>query len=217
MPDVDAKPTLDGELAKLREAAALRTDEERRLRNERFFQELEEKVIRQAINVGEQAPDFVLQAAEGNRRVHLAEELERGPVVLCFYRGQWCPYCNLQLQGVQRHHQEILDLGAQVYFIGPETREDAMKMIDKTEATIPLLYDLDGGVMAAYRIEFTQPEYLRRADAEPWNARTGWRLPVPATFIIDRNGTVAARYSNADYKYRMEPAEIVAVLKTLHG
>ena len=93
-------------------------------------------------------------------------------------------------------------------------------VIDKQKATIPLLYDLDGSVMEAYKIAFTIPEYLQAGykmfggypDANP---ETGWRIPVPATFVVDQKGVIRGRHVNADYTYRMEPAEILAVLKEI--
>ena len=126
----------------------------------------------------------------------------------------------MELQVLQQAYPAIQALGAQVFFIGPETRDNALKLMDKQKATIPLLYDLDGSVMEAYKIAFTIPEYLQRGyqmmygfpDANP---STGWRLPVPATFVVDQRGVIRSRHVDADYTYRMEPAEILAVLKEI--
>ena len=126
----------------------------------------------------------------------------------------------MELQVLQQIYPAIQALGAQVFFIGPETRDNALKLMDKQKATIPLLYDLDGSVMEAYKIAFTNPEYLQRGyqmfggfpDANP---DTGWRLPVPATFVVDQQGVIRGRYVNADYTYRMEPAEILAALREI--
>lgn len=186
---------------------------------QRLLDELEESVIRTVLDVGETAPDFTLQTATDDRAVWLAEELAGGPVVVSFYRGQWCPYCNPELKGIDDRYQEILDLGASVYFIGPETRENQEKLAAKTGSTIPLLYDLDGAVMRDYGVEFTLPEYLRpmyaRFSFPETNPRTGWRLPMPATFVIAREGTVVARHVNGGYTRRMETGEIIAALKSL--
>ena len=109
-----------------------------------------------------------------------------------------------------------------MFLIGPETRDNALKLMDKQKATIPLLYDLDGSVMEAYKIAFTIPEYLQSGyqmfggfpDANP---ETGWRIPVPATFVVDQQGVIRSRYINADYTRRMEPAEILRVLREIAG
>ncbi|HEY5639902.1 MAG TPA: redoxin domain-containing protein [Dehalococcoidia bacterium] len=128
----------------------------------------------------------------------------------------------MELQVLQQAYPAIQALGAQVIFIGPETRDNALKLMDKQQATIPLLYDLDGSVMEAYKIAFTIPEYLQGgykmfAGFPDANPDTGWRLPVPATFVVDQKGVIRGRYVNADYTYRMEPAEILAVLQEIAG
>jgi len=126
----------------------------------------------------------------------------------------------MELQVLQQAYPAIQALGAQVFFIGPETRDNATKFMDKQRATIPVLYDLDGSVMEAYKIAFTIPEYLQNgykmfAGIPDANPDTGWRIPVPATFVIDQQGVVRGRHVNADYTYRMEPAEILSVLQEI--
>lgn len=207
--------TLDDELRNLRDASAARTSPEFLAAREKLTDELERTVVANALAVGEIAPDFALRTATDDREVRLSTEFAKGPVVLCFYRGQWCPYCNLELRAVQRHKGEIEALGAQVFFVGPETRDNSMKMVEKTAAVVPVLYDIDGEAMDGFRLSFEQPESLRRAGAEAWNPRTGWRLPIPATYVIGRDGRVGARFVNADYRYRMEPAEIVEAVRKL--
>ena len=126
----------------------------------------------------------------------------------------------MELQVLQQAYPAIQALGAQVFLVGPETREDALKLMDKQKATIPLLYDLDGSVMEAYKLAFTIPDYLKAGykmfggfpDANP---DTGWRIPVPATYVIDQASVIRGRHVNADYTRRMEPAEIIAVLKEI--
>jgi peroxiredoxin len=108
-----------------------------------------------------------------------------------------------------------------VFFIGPETRDNAMKMMDKQHASIPLLYDLEGFVMAAYGVAFEIPDYFKEGYAAMGlpdaNPNTGWQLPIPATYVIDQKGTVRAAYVNPDYTHRMEPEEIVRALKEITG
>lgn len=211
--------TLESQLGKLRAAAAERTPEEIRTLAAQFLTKLEQTTVQKALAVGAKAPDFVLQAADDDRKVWLAEELRHGPVVLSFYRGQWCPYCNLEVNGMQAHYQDMLNASARVYLIGPETRDNAQKLTEKTGSSIPILYDLDGEVMAAYGLEFSIPESLQpmyaRFGFPETNPRTGWRLPLPATYVIARDGDVVARYVNADHSRRMEPADIIAALKSL--
>lgn len=210
---------LENELGRLRAMAAERMPAALQQATEEAATILERDVVSKALNVGEKAPDFSLRDAADDRFVWLSEELSQGPVVLSFYRGQWCPYCNLELQGMQRHYQEMRDLGASVYFVGPETRDHAQMLLEKSGTEIPLLYDIDGSVMNDYRIAFSVPESLRpmysRFGLPDANPITGWTLPIPATFVIAQDGEVIARFVNADYSRRMEPAEIIAALKSL--
>ncbi len=212
-------PTLESRLAQLRAAAAERTPEEIRRLTAALTEDLERTVVANTLAVGEKAPDFTLRAADDDRVVWLAEELNNGPVVLSFYRGQWCPYCNLELKGMQQRYDEILQLGASVYFVGPETRDHASMMAEKTESTIPLLYDVSGEVMRAYRIDFTIPEGLRpmysRFGFHEANPQTGWSLPIPATFVIAPDGDIVARHVSGDYSQRMEPADIISAVSSL--
>lgn len=188
---------------------------------ERLAAELEDSVIREAISVGDRAPDFELPVTGSERTMRLSDAISRGPVVLSFYRGEWCPYCRLELQGLQQALPRIEALGAEIYFIGPLTEEKSIEMMEQNHASIPILYDLDGTVMEAYRIAFEIPDYLKLGyqtrgfpDANPG---TGWRLPVPATYVIDGGGLVRARYANGDYTRRMEPADILAALEEIVG
>lgn len=125
---------------------------------------------------------------------------------------------------MQQIYDEVRALGAEIYSIGPETPENARKFAEKGRGVyIPVLYDLNGAVMDAYRISFEVPEALWPF-FDSWglnlpalNPQVGWRLPVPATFILDLNGVVRARYVNSEYTERMEPADIVAALRAFAG
>ncbi len=103
--------------------------------------------------------------------------------------------------------------------MGPETEEDARKLLGKNETDIPVLTDSEGTAMEAYRIDFELPERLKRAYTRlgfpDRNPKTGWRLPVPATFVIDRDRVIRSRHCLADYRYRMEPRDIVAAVEAL--
>jgi peroxiredoxin len=116
-------------------------------------------------------------------------------------------------------HAEIQALGAEVFFVGPETRDNAMKLMDKQNASIPLLYDLDGSVMRSYGLSFELPTYmqpfLQAMGLPEANPETGWQLPIPATYVLDQQGAVHARHVNPDYTYRMEPLDVIEALKEI--
>lgn len=211
--------TLEAELERMREVAAARATPERAALQAEAIAEIERIVAGRALSVGATAPDFTLRAADDNREVSLSRLLGQGPIVLSFYRGQWCPYCNVELRAVEQRYPEIRALGAEVLFIGPETRENAAKMIEKAEATVPVLYDFDGDVMDAYGLTFEVPESLRpmyeRFGFPDLNTATGWKLPIPATYVVRPDRVIAASFANADYRYRMDPEDILAALREI--
>ncbi len=184
--------------------------------------DLEANVVTKAVAVGDAAPDFTLRNAATDETVTLSGALEDGPVVLSFYRGDWCPFCNAELHALGLVHPDILAMGAKLFYIGPETRDHAQSMVEANSTDVPLLYDEDGAVQDAYRLTFELPEgfrpmYQKWFDFPNRNTKTEWKLPVPATYVIGRDGVVAFRHADANYQYRMEPAEILAELKKLDG
>jgi len=210
------------ELARpLRERAAQRVDPERQAQLQALFTQLEREQAQQAPAVGDRAPDFVLQEAGTGRTVQLSDAVTRGPVVLSFYRGQWCPYCNLEVRALESIHDEVRALGGAIYLIGPETEENALKLREKTESTIPLLFDDAADVCRAYGLAFELPAYFQESyraagnDLPVANPGVGWALPIPATFVIGPDSTIAARHLDPDYRERMEPAEILAAARAL--
>ncbi len=210
------------ELARpLRERAALRVDPERQAHLQDLFAELEREQAQQAPAIGDRAPDFTLQEAGTGRTVQLSDAVTRGPVVLSFYRGQWCPYCNLEVRALQSIHDEIRALGGEIYLIGTETEENALKLREKTKSTIPLLFDGAADVCRAYGLAFELPAYFQESyraagnDLPVANPGMGWTLPIPATFVIGPDCTIAARHVDPDYRERMEPADILGAARAV--
>ncbi len=162
-------------------------------------------LVRQALKAGERAPLFRLRNNTGDF-VSLSEALDRGPVVVSFFRGDWCPFCRLELQALAEAHLEIERLGATLIGLSPLPSADSC-------SSFPIL--------ARYRIAFTvapqiRPAYL--ALGYPEGLKKGpdrWVLPLPATYIIDRNGIVGLSYVDADYTTRFEPREIAVALAHL--
>ena len=170
------------------------------------------------LEVGENAPDFRLPNAAG-QEVSLEDRLSQGAVVLTFYRGAWCPICNLQLLALQRALPGIHSLGASVIAVAPDDSEPTP---DNTQLDFDLLTDVDQSVIGAYRLHYRVPDEVRwiytgvfDTDVSDFNADGSWNLPVPATFIVDREGIVRNRHVTADYLRRMEPDEVVAALEEL--
>ena len=177
--------------------------------------------VARGLAVGDVAPDFTLTDAVGNQVV-LADLLTEGPVVVTFYRGEWCPYCNLQLRALQEALPEITSTGATLVAISPQAPDHALTMTEKHELAFPVLSDLDQEVSESYKVRFDVTGELEdiqvnvfKSDPAQQNADGRRSLPVPSTFIIDRDGTVRFAAVNADWRVRVEPADVIAALKAL--
>lgn len=157
--------------------------------------------------IGSKAPDFKAKDQNGNE-VRLKDLLKKGKVVLVFYRGQWCPYCNRMLSRIQDSIQLIKDKGATVVAVSPEKQESIALTVEKTKAEYPVLYDAGLKIMKAYDVEFEVPENTitryRNAniDIEKNNGSNGKYLPVPAVYIINSESTIIYRFFETDYKKR---------------
>jgi peroxiredoxin len=171
--------------------------------------------------VGERAPEFSLPDARG-RMIALGERLSEGPVVLVFYRGEWCPYCNTYLRALQAALPEITSRGASLIAVSPQSADHSLSITEKAALGFDVLSDVDQAVIRAYKLQFTVPSDLQDLHLEVFdidlrdhNADRSWKLPVPATFVIDRDGVVRANHVSADYRTRMEPGDILAALDEL--
>ncbi len=174
-----------------------------------------------AIKIGYKAPSFKLPNPEG-KLVSLDTLLEKGPVVITFYRGDWCPYCNLQLRALQGKLSEIHALGATLVAISPQVPDGSLSKSEINEMEFIVLSDQDAKVASQYGVAWEVPEFLmehmrvdRNLDLDKINNGNGAILPIPATFILGRDGLVKWNYVNVDYRTRSEPDEIIEALKKL--
>ncbi|WP_299596779.1 peroxiredoxin-like family protein [uncultured Microbulbifer sp.] len=174
-----------------------------------------------AIKVGQEAPDFELPDSEG-KPTSLGSLLENGPLVLVFYRGSWCPYCNLQLNALQEYLQDIRSLGASLVAISPQVPDGTMTPDEISKMDFAVLSDQDAKTASQYGLAWEVPEFLiehmrvdRNLDLETINNGNGSVLAIPATFVLDRNGVVTWRHVDVDYRTRSEPADIVEALQKL--
>jgi peroxiredoxin len=177
-------------------------------------------IAQRAIKAGDRAPDFRLPDARGGH-VRLRDLLARGPVVVSFYRGGWCPYCNLELHALQNALPEIQQLGAQLVAISPQTPDESLSTSEKNDLQFAVLGDIGSATAKAYGIAFDlaeelRPIYTRFGHALPdKNGDDSWILLIPATYVVDTNGDVVLAFVDVDYRNRLEPAEIVAALEAL--
>ena len=165
---------------------------------------------------GEAMPQFLLPDETG-RLVSLAALLVQGPVAVMFYRGHWCPYCRLNVRAVVQAIDRIRAVGAQVVAIMPETQTYAEKFKAEGEVPFPVLTDLDNGYALSLNLAIwlgTEIQHLlAHQDLASFHGNDGWVLPIPATFVVGRDGLVKARFVDPDFRKRMEVDDLVAALK----
>jgi peroxiredoxin len=173
-----------------------------------------------AIGVGDQAPDFVLPDAQG-KMLSLSHLLGSGPAAVTFYRGGWCPYCNIQLRAYQAALPEMIALGARLVAISPQRPDGSLSTAETNELTFDVLSDVGNTVARRFGLVYALPEELRAAlrsnnKALPGiNGDESWELPVPAVYLIARDRRVALAAIDVDYRNRLEPEAILAALKSL--
>lgn len=174
----------------------------------------DDEVTVQGLKVGDDAPEFFGIDQAGNQ-LNLSKVIENGPVVLIFYRGYWCPYCNKHLSQLQDSLQLILDKGASVIAISPELPEFAEKTISKTGASFSIISDTTHQIMKDYKVDYAVSKgkaFMYKVfgmNIEKTNGDDSNTLPVPATYIIDINGKIKYVHFKSDYKKRASISEIL--------
>lgn len=173
-----------------------------------------------ALKAGDKCPDFTLPTAEGGLE-RISDVLERGPAVVSFYRGQWCPFCSAELEALHVAEPQIRAGGAQLVAITPEAGGLALKVKRERKFGFDILCDLDNGVALQFGLVFRVPDEAVAFFNEVRHSlptiydNNSWFLPIPATYIVARDGTIAHSYVNPDFRYRLDPSEIVRVLSEL--
>ena len=171
-------------------------------------------VYPEGLKVGDAAPMFTAKDQNG-KIVKLKQALKKGPVVLLFYRGQWCPFCNKQLSHFSDSLQMLIAKGASVLAITPETEENVKKTVEKTKSSFPILEDEGMAIMKMYKVNFavdgnTIAKYKGYGiDFDKANGSNGANLPVPATYIIGKDGIVKYVFFNTDYRKRASVQDII--------
>lgn len=175
-----------------------------------------------ALGTGDEAPDFLLPDVRGSS-VSLFAVLRHGPAVVTFYRGGWCPYCNIQLRAYQAVLPEMTALGGRLLAISPQLPDRSLSTADSNQLTFDVLSDVGNRVARRFGLVYALPEELRAAlrandKALPGiNGDESWELPVPATYVIAPDRRVALAYVEVDYRKRLEPEAVLAALKSLRS
>lgn len=174
-----------------------------------------------APKIGDVLPDFILPDQNG-RLVSLASLLAEGPVVVAFLRGHWCPYCQTTATALAEIADAAAAHGARIVAISPESRKYSQRLSADSHGKFPILTDVDNGFALELNLAIWVDDDMARLiagagwDVPSYQTAKSWVLPIPATFVLDRNGVVVARYVNADYRTRMDVDEILGALEGLN-
>ncbi|MEM5540081.1 peroxiredoxin-like family protein [Olleya sp. AS48] len=214
------KGDLDVLLDEVRQASASKfTDEKKKIYADGISSVANSGVLDSALKVGDKAHNFTLKNAL-NESVTLYNELKNGPVVLTWYRGGWCPYCNITLHALQEKLPEFKKEGATLLALTPELPDNSLSTSEKNNLEFTVLSDLENTIGKAYGVVYTLTDDV----ATIYNAGFGLNkvngdisntLPLAATYVIDTNGIITYAFLDADYTQRAEPSEILSALKQL--
>ena len=171
-----------------------------------------------ALKTGDSAPDFTLKNHKGET-VTLSECLKEGPVVVIFYRGGWCPYCNMELYAYEQELDKLKGLGASLIAITPETPDNSLATVEKNGISYDVLSDTGFVASDAFGLTFTFPEALMKVyegfglNVPEVNGDDAWRLPIPAAYVIDASGKIILHHVDVNYTERLDPLDVIEALK----
>ena len=174
-------------------------------------------VVEKALKVGDKAPDFELPDADG-KPVRLSSLLQEGPVVVTWYRGAWCPYCNIALRGFQKEMAAIKAEGASLVAISPQTPDNSAKTATDDHLDFAVLSDKGNKAAHAFGVAYKLPPSLAgpmKDRLQTFNGDDSGELPLGATYVIDRDNIIRYAFVDGDYRKRAEPSAVVAALKVL--
>lgn len=174
-----------------------------------------------ALKIGQKVSDFTLHDATG-KPVSLATLRKNGPVIISFYRGAWCPFCNMELRALQKELPAFKELGVSLIAISPEQPDYAMPLIEREKLTFPVLSDPGNKVAKQFGIVFALEGEIRRishdvfgVDLPKLNGDQSWEIPVPATYLIDADGIVRFAFFDPEFRHRVEPEQLLSVIAKL--
>lgn len=211
-------PSLKSQLEAKKEAFSLKADSlKKKIYKEGIEDVANSGILDKALNVGDTAPNFKLTNALGES-VELSEYLKKGKVILTWYRGGWCPYCNLTLHQLQTELPEFKANGANLIALTPELPDNSLNTSEKNNLKFEVLSDLGNTVAREYGIVFKLTDdvaksYNKAFDMNGYNGDESNELPLAATYIINEDGKIMYAFLDADYRNRTEPSELTAFLK----
>ncbi|MGK7932367.1 MAG: peroxiredoxin-like family protein [Microcystaceae cyanobacterium] len=177
-------------------------------------------IAEKSVNLGDTMPNFSLPNAVG-KSIDLQDLLTQGTVIISFYRGGWCPYCNLELRFLQQYLPQFQALGANLVAISPETPDNSLSTTEKNELTFEVLSDVGNQFAKTLGLVFTLPDALQPIyqdfgiDLSAYNGDDTFELPIPTTYVVTSNSKVVQAFIEPDYTKRLDPESIIATLQNL--
>ncbi|MCC5943979.1 MAG: AhpC/TSA family protein [Bernardetiaceae bacterium] len=205
--------------------------------NQRTIEELKTNdFVSKSLQVGDKAPNFEIpkafkrvgskatgidKIAARGERINLQSLLDEGAVIINFYRGGWCPYCNMELRALQRAIPEFEKYGAQLVAISPESPDNSLTTAEKQNLDFLVLSDTESTVAQKFGIAYQVPDYLINSfskfglDLAQFNDTRNIKLPIPATYLIDKEGIIRFTFANEDFTQRVDIAELTSAVRNL--
>ena len=170
-----------------------------------------------APQIGESMPPFVLPDETG-QMVSLEELLNRGPVAVTFHRGHWCPYCRININALVQAHRELPASGGQIVAIMPDLQKFVAELKSESNVPFPILTDMDNGYALSLNLTIwvgaeVQKMMEGRRDLPTFQGNSSWMLPIPATFVVGRDGLIRARFIDPDYRNRMMISDMLGAMR----
>ena len=179
---------------------------------------LAKEISKSALRKGDQVPNFTLSNAK-NEKVNLSDILKEKNAVISFYRGGWCPYCNLELKALQQALPDFEKNNTQLIAISPEVPDKSLTTSEKNALTFEVLSDVDNQVAKDFGLVFKMPNDLQDLyhqfglHVDEYNGNDDYELPMPATYAVNQNGEIVYDFVQEDYKLRAEPSEILNAIQ----
>jgi peroxiredoxin len=206
--------------AQRQRASEQRSPEERLVRARAVEAVADAEVAARALGLGETMPRIELPDATG-RMVDCGRLLDRGPLVVSFYRGGWCPYCNLELRGLQARLGDLRALGASIVAISPELPDRSLSTAQKNRLEFPVLSDRGNEVARRFRLTHRIDRGVVRYqlgngnDVAAFNGSEVAEVPLPATYVVSSDGIIRFAFIRADYTQRAEPDDVIGAVRDL--
>ena len=172
-----------------------------------------------ALQIGQKVENFSL-ANHNGENIELADLLKKGPVIISFYRGGWCPYCNLELKALNDYLPQFKTQNAQLVAISPQLPDETLSTAQKNALEFDVLSDVSNKVAEQFGLLFTLDERIQALytqfgiDFEHYYGDKSFKLPLPATYVINQEGVITYAFLNEDYTLRAEPTDIMAALES---